>query len=424
MSTTERSVSGALHALVDGPAPPVDFAAVARRARRHRRRARVATAALTAGLAGLGVAFAQTIPGRNQSVQVVTPVTGSPSTLGTSATTAAPAPTSTPPGTGGTTTSTSGPTVQFAGVSFVLPPGWILSTDMRAGKACAQPAGPPTGAPSWLGCAGVWVEPWTTDPAQASGGTGPGSVWYFSTGVLDCPYPGSQPQDHVLTPGTLADQADRTVGGLTYRWYEWSAACSSATGGPVSHRFDPQVWWLTTPGAAFVDVTGHPETATILASVHPTAAVHTSGADLTAGPYGFLVPTGWRTDLPLTSAGGPASWAKFTDPASSGALLYKVSGGELAQAYLPNHAPNPAGVLGAPSPGPVAYLAPCTVTGQAAPATNVVTYTCATTTTDTVTRGVIVVGPYPQGYKVLQVTLPASQSATMQAILDSLPRSG
>jgi hypothetical protein len=323
--------------------------------------------------------------------------------------------------------------VQFAGVSFVLPPGWILNTDIRAREACAQPSKPPAGAPSWLGCAGVWVEPWTTDPAQPSGNYGPGAVWYPSTGILDCPYP-AQPPDHVLTPGTLANQASRTVGGLAYRWYEWSATCNpsatSPTGQPVTHRFDPQVWWLATPGAAFVDVTGHPETAGILASVHPTAvdppttAVHPAAADLAPGPYGFLVPTGWRTDMPLTNFGGPASWAKFTDPASTGAVLYKVSGGELAAAYLPNQDPNPAGVLGAPSPGPVAYLAPCTVTGQAVAAANVVTYTCAATAPDTITRGVIVVGPFPQGYKVLQVTLPASQSTTVQAILDSLPRNG
>ena len=100
------------------------------------------------------------------------------------------------------------------------------------------------------------------------------------------------------------------------------------------------------------------------------------------------------------------------------------SGGELGQAYLPNQAPNAAGVLGAPSPGPVASLAPCTVTGQAMPAANVVTYTCAPTAPDTITRGVVVVGPFPQGYKVLQATLPASQSTMLQAILDSLPRNG
>jgi len=235
--------------------------------------------------------------------------------------------------------------------------------------------------------------------------------------VLGCPYSSSQPGNEVLTPGMLTDHGSQSHGTVSYRCYQWSATCNlnGVPGTPVTDRFNPQVWWLPAPGVAFVDATGHPQTISILASVRPATATA-----LTTGPYGFLIPAGARTVLPLTSYGGPASWAKITDAGSGAVLAYKVSGGELGQAYLPDHAPDPAGLLGAPTSGPVAYLAPCTVVAHAAVTANALTYTCAPATPGMITQGKIVVEPYPRGYKILQVTLPASQVTQLQAILNSL----
>ncbi|MBO0747606.1 MAG: hypothetical protein J2O47_04615 [Acidimicrobiaceae bacterium] len=91
----------------------------------------------------------------------------------------------------------------------------------------------------------------------------------MSTGVLKCPYRSSHPNEVVLTPGTLISHADRTVGGVSYRWYEWSATChlNDTASAPVTHTFDAQVWWLPSAGIAFSDVADHPEITAMLDSV-------------------------------------------------------------------------------------------------------------------------------------------------------------
>ena len=160
--------------------------------------------------------------------------------------------------------------VHFLDVSFALPSGWGLNTPIQGSpqEGCLQAAEPSPDTPSWFGCAGVWVRPSTGDPTQLSGPSGdPGQFWFMSTGVLPCPYPSSPPGDVVGTPGTLVDHGDRTVGGVLYRWYEWSDTCSLDTtpGTPVT--FDAQVWWLPSAGIAFSDVVRHPEVIGILGSV-------------------------------------------------------------------------------------------------------------------------------------------------------------
>lgn len=91
----------------------------------------------------------------------------------------------------------------------------------------------------------------------------------MSTGVVPCPYPSSHPDDVVLGPGTLVAKGKRSVGGVLYRWYDWSATCNlnGTLGAPVTHIFDTQVWWLPSAGVAFADVAGHPAVAGILSSV-------------------------------------------------------------------------------------------------------------------------------------------------------------
>ncbi len=44
-----------------------------------------------------------------------------------------------------------------------------------------------------------------------------------------------------------------------------------------------------------------------------TVITSSSPLRLVAGPYGFLVPQGWKEE-PLTNAGGPAGFATFFDP--------------------------------------------------------------------------------------------------------------
>lgn len=172
-------------------------------------------------------------------------------------------------------TSTSSPAAggevaSFAGVSFRLPADWSLVAE-QPGKSCAQPTTPPAGAPSWLGCVGVWVETWTTDPMEPGNGParGVGSVWFWSSGTLPCPYPNPQPNDLVLGPGSLTAHMGRDEGSVSYQWYQWAANCTlvEAPGSPTTNTFAPQVWWLSSSGVAFVDATGHAQTAGILASV-------------------------------------------------------------------------------------------------------------------------------------------------------------
>ncbi|HEX6393730.1 MAG TPA: hypothetical protein VFZ97_09825 [Acidimicrobiales bacterium] len=117
----------------------------------------------------------------------------------------------------------------------------------------------------------------------------------MSDGVLPCPYPSSQPNNVVPTPGTLVDQGDRVVGGVAYRWYEWSATCilNGSPGAPVTHNFTAEVWWLPSAGIAFDDVTGHRQTSGILASVRvdttpnsstePTTTLNPDVANPTSG---------------------------------------------------------------------------------------------------------------------------------------------
>lgn len=231
-----------------------------------------------------------------------TTTTAGPTTKGAGSTTATTAPsTAATPGTV-VPPSTSTPVSSFVSlhwlnVSFVAPSGWTVSAPIRGTPqdGCVRPVQPAPDTPSWFGCPGVWVIPWTSDPSKpAAGNLTPGEVWFMSTGSLPCPYQSSRPNNVVFTPGTLVDEATRTFGGVAYRWYEWSATCNlnGTSGAPVTHAFDAQVWWSPSAGIAFTDVADHPEITGILDSVQHYVPPPTTTTTAPATSTDFHSPTG------------------------------------------------------------------------------------------------------------------------------------
>lgn len=220
-----------------------------------------------------------------------------PTTTGAGSTTTTVAPPATTATTVGTLPpSTSAPasevTINWLGISFALPNGWVVDTPIQGSPqdGCIHPATPSPASPRWFGCSGVWVMPLASDPATpAPGYLSPGQAWFLSSGVVPCPYPSSHPDDVVLGPGTLVGQGSRSVGGVRYRWYEWSATCNlnGTLGAPVTHTFDTQIWWLPSAGVAFTDVAGHPGVDGILGSVGGNTG---SESTTTTGPTSTTNP--------------------------------------------------------------------------------------------------------------------------------------
>lgn len=248
-----------------------------RGARRARRRLAAAGAAclLTAGVAA-GVLTLLPGPGtglhyinKPPSPAVAKSPTASPSPAASGSPVTSPSPTS--------------PTrpskrVNFAGVTFILPTGWAVSQGEQVpgiypgSWECAGPVHPAANAPIWSGCAGLMVEDYPVPPTGGFGGISdnPGYVWFRSSGTLPCPVSSENPANQVGAPGPLTGQKVVTVGDVSYRWYQWSATCVlNGTPGPtITYRFNPQVWWLSKPGVAIVDVTGV-KAQSLLASVQP-----------------------------------------------------------------------------------------------------------------------------------------------------------
>jgi hypothetical protein len=111
----------------------------------------------------------------------------------------------------------------------------------------------------------------------------------MSDGVLPCPYPNAPADDNVGTPGKLIDRGYLSVGGVDYKWYEWSDNCSlTGTAEPVD--FDVRLWWQPTAGVFFTDVVGHPQTPGILASVRIDLPATGSVTTTTVNPA-ILNPT-------------------------------------------------------------------------------------------------------------------------------------
>lgn len=245
-----------------------------------------------------------------------TAATATPSA--TPGTTATPPTAATPP-TPGTIVPPSTPspaisyvTLHWLDASFAAPSGWSVSAPIRQKPqaGCVHPAVASPGAPSWIGCSGIWVIPWTSDPTKPGPGDAtPGQVWFMSSGALPCPYPSSNPEDVVLDPGTLVDRGDRSVGGVTYHWSEWSATCNlnGTPGAPVTHTFDVQVWWLPSAGIAFFDVADQPQITEILDTVHRYVPPPTTTTTTTPpASIDFHSPTG-NIHCAIRTGGAPAS---------------------------------------------------------------------------------------------------------------------
>ena len=116
----------------------------------------------------------------------------------------------------------------------------------------------------------------------------------MGSGALPCPYPSPQANNVVLSPGTLVGQQTRTVGGVSYRWYEWTATCNlkGIAGSPVTHTFDAQVWWLPSSGVAFSDVADQPDITTLLSSVRPFTPPPTTTTTTPGSNIAFHSPSG------------------------------------------------------------------------------------------------------------------------------------
>jgi hypothetical protein len=152
-------------------------------------------------------------------------------------------------------------------------------------------------------------------------------------------------------------------------------------------------------------------TVSLLAVLVPTATAEGRGdVRLHNGPYGFLVPVGWR-ESPLTNYGGSGEFASFTaNTTSAGLILYEVGSAAGPDVYKPNHAPNPLAAAG-PIPGPQGARRCKRVTDRTLLASNIAEYTC-TSRAGVQTMGVTVIEPYPQGFRQLQVSLPVGDPAT------------
>lgn len=137
-----------------------------------------------------------------------------------------------------------------------------------------------------------------------------------------------------------------------------------------------------------------------------------NGLLLVAGPYGFLVPVGW-TEQPLKSAGGPASYATFSDPVGHASIEYEVSGGETGVIYNPDGSPNVLGAL---------TQVDCSVTEHIVLSPSKASYTCASPYPGFEVNGVVIVQPNnnQHGWRSLQVaTLLSTQHSIATQILNS-----
>lgn len=160
---------------------------------------------------------------------------------------------------------------------------------------------------------------------------------------------------------------------------------------------------VRSPGSDRVRVTAPTPVTSAVAARPPTPT-------LTRSVYGFVIPRGWNF-TPLTSRSASTSYARWIDPAAPGqAVEYEVSGDGLRGLYNRDNSINLTGALDA---------AGCNVATWKRLAGDSVTYTCIRTSRDAVTRGVIIVWPFPGGLLKLQTTLAPSLDQTASMILDS-----
>jgi hypothetical protein len=148
-----------------------------------------------------------------------------------------------------------------------------------------------------------------------------------------------------------------------------------------------------------------PPPTTHAAGPPPTTA--TPGLVLVDGPYGFQVPRGWRF-APLASASSDSQAAHWTDPASGARIDYLVV--STAAIYSVDHTVNLASIEAAL---PCRQLPPTSYTYLSGKGPR---YSCAPMSGLNV-NGLVLIRPYPQGFRLLQLQMPPAQDAVAAQIL-------
>ena len=139
----------------------------------------------------------------------------------------------------------------------------------------------------------------------------------------------------------------------------------------------------------------------------PSPKTATPGLALVDGPYGFQVPRGWRF-APLASASSDSQAAHWTDPASGARIDYLVV--STAAIYSVDHTVNLASIEAAL---PCKQLPPTSYTYLPGKGPR---YSCAPMSGLNV-NGLVLIKPYPQGFRLLQLQMPAAQDAVVAQIL-------
>ena len=191
---------------------------------------------------------------------------------------------------------------------------------------------------------------------------------------------------HAPAPGTRAGVGSPPPS-------ETSSAPASPTAAPTT----------ASPSAA----TSGPATPSPTRAASPSPNTTTRGITLVDGPYGFQVPRGW-TFAPLASASSDSQAAHWTDPASGARLDYLVV--STAAIYSVDHTVNLASIEAAL---PCKQLPPTSYTYLPGKGPR---YSCAPMSGLNV-NGLVLVKPYPQGFRLLQLQMPAAQDPVVAQIL-------
>jgi hypothetical protein len=152
-----------------------------------------------------------------------------------------------------------------------------------------------------------------------------------------------------------------------------------------------------------------PATPSPTRSAIPSPQTTAHGVTLVDGPYGFQVPQAWAfTPLTTVANTNNSQAAHWTDPASRARIDYLVVSTQAI--YSVDHTVNLASIEAA---------LPC----QQLPPTSYVylsgkgpRYTCAPMGGLNV-NGLVLIKPYPQGFRLLQAEMPAAQDSLVAQIL-------
>jgi hypothetical protein len=127
------------------------------------------------------------------------------------------------------------------------------------------------------------------------------------------------------------------------------------------------------------------------------------------GPYGFQVPRGW-TFSPLAAGASGSQAARWNDPAGTSRIDYLIV--TTPGIYSVDHTVNLGAIEGAL---PCQKLPPTTFTYVPGKGPR---YTCTPQGGLNVT-GAVLVKPYPQGFRLLQIQMPAAQDTLAAQIIAS-----